>query len=85
MTSATTSATPPRRRGDRLDPMPRPSPRAVERHTPGPSRAEAKERTRQTLLDEALDLPEAERPALFAGHSLRAGLASSAEVDERRE
>ena len=29
------------------------------------------------------DLPEAERPALFAGHSLRAGLASSAEVDER--
>ena len=29
------------------------------------------------------DLPEAERPALFSGHSLRAGLASSAEVDER--
>ncbi|MDQ7774948.1 MAG: tyrosine-type recombinase/integrase [Paracoccus aminovorans] len=29
------------------------------------------------------DLSEAERPALFAGHSLRAGLASSAEVDER--
>ncbi len=29
------------------------------------------------------DLPEAERAALFAGHSLRAGLASSAEVDER--
>jgi integrase len=28
------------------------------------------------------DLPEAERKALFAGHSLRAGLASSAEVDE---
>lgn len=29
------------------------------------------------------DLPEHERAALFAGHSLRAGLASSAEVDER--
>lgn len=29
------------------------------------------------------DLPEADRPALFAGHSLRAGLASSAEIDER--
>lgn len=29
------------------------------------------------------DLPEGERAALFAGHSLRAGLASSAEVDER--
>ena len=29
------------------------------------------------------DLPEAERVALFSGHSLRAGLASSAEVDER--
>ncbi|SMO97576.1 tyrosine-type recombinase/integrase [Paracoccus laeviglucosivorans] len=29
------------------------------------------------------DLPEPDRPALFAGHSLRAGLASSAEVDER--
>jgi integrase len=28
------------------------------------------------------DLPEAQRKALFAGHSLRAGLASSAEVDE---
>jgi integrase len=28
------------------------------------------------------DLPEASRKALFAGHSLRAGLASSAEVDE---
>ncbi|GAB3130923.1 TetR family transcriptional regulator [Tsukamurella serpentis] len=42
--------------GDRLDDMPRPSPRAVERHTPGPSRAEAKERTRQALLDEALAL-----------------------------
>ena len=29
------------------------------------------------------DLPEGDRPALFSGHSLRAGLASSAEVDER--
>jgi integrase len=29
------------------------------------------------------DLAEAERGRLFAGHSLRAGLASSAEVDER--
>ena len=29
------------------------------------------------------DLPEAERRALFAGHSLRTGLATSAEIDER--
>ena len=29
------------------------------------------------------DLPEAERVRLFSGHSLRTGLASSAEVDER--
>ncbi|MGQ3293922.1 MAG: tyrosine-type recombinase/integrase, partial [Shinella sp.] len=29
------------------------------------------------------DLSEAERGQKFAGHSLRAGLASSAEVDER--
>lgn len=29
------------------------------------------------------DLPEAARAGLFAGHSLRAGLASSAQVDER--
>ncbi len=29
------------------------------------------------------DLPEKERLALYSGHSLRAGLASSAEVDER--
>jgi integrase len=29
------------------------------------------------------DLPEGERGTMFAGHSLRAGLASSAEVDER--
>ncbi|MEM1431229.1 MAG: tyrosine-type recombinase/integrase [Pseudomonadota bacterium] len=38
-----------------------------------------------TVLKSGLraDLPEAERVALFSGHSLRAGLASSAEVDER--
>lgn len=29
------------------------------------------------------ELPEAERRAFFAGHSLRAGLATSAEIDER--
>src|SRR5690606_3178746 len=29
------------------------------------------------------ELPEGERGMMFAGHSLRAGLASSAEVDER--
>lgn len=69
MTSDTTSARPIRkRRGDRLADMPRPTPRAVERHTPGPSRAEAKERTRQTLLDEALALA-GERS--FASLSLR--------------
>jgi integrase len=40
---------------------------------------------KQTVRDAGLrpDLPEAERLALFSGHSLRAGLASSAEVDER--
>jgi len=40
---------------------------------------------KQTVLAAGLraDLPEAERLALFSGHSLRAGLASSAEVDER--
>lgn len=48
--------------------MPRPSPRPVERHTPGPSRAESKERTRQALLDEALALA-GERS--FASLSLR--------------
>jgi len=38
-----------------------------------------------TVLESGIrsDLPEAERVALFSGHSLRAGLASSAEVDER--
>ena len=40
---------------------------------------------KKTVLDAGIrsDLPEAERVALFSGHSLRAGLASSAEVDER--
>jgi integrase len=40
---------------------------------------------KQTVLDSGIrsDLPEKERIALFSGHSLRAGLASSAEVDER--
>ncbi|MEM7730809.1 MAG: tyrosine-type recombinase/integrase, partial [Pseudomonadota bacterium] len=40
---------------------------------------------KQTVLAGGLraDLPEAERLALFSGHSLRAGLASSPEVDER--
>ncbi|SDI62149.1 tyrosine-type recombinase/integrase [Salipiger marinus] len=40
---------------------------------------------KQTVRDAGLrpELPEKERLALFSGHSLRAGLASSAEVDER--
>ncbi len=40
---------------------------------------------KRTVLDAGVrgDLPEAECLALFSGHSLRAGLASSAEVDER--
>ncbi|MBU2963581.1 tyrosine-type recombinase/integrase, partial [Citreicella sp. C3M06] len=40
---------------------------------------------KRTVLEAGLrpELPEAERLALFSGHSLRAGLASSAEVDER--
>ena len=40
---------------------------------------------KQTVLDAGIrsDLPEKERLALFSGHSLRAGLASSAQVDER--
>lgn len=40
---------------------------------------------KQTVLVAGLrsDLPEAERLALFCGHSLRTGLASSAQVDER--
>ena len=40
---------------------------------------------KRTVQDSGIrsDLPEKERLALFSGHSLRAGLASSAEVDER--
>ncbi|WP_375263948.1 tyrosine-type recombinase/integrase [Palleronia sp.] len=40
---------------------------------------------KQTVLGAGLrpDLPQAERLRLYSGHSLRAGLASSAEVDER--
>ena len=40
---------------------------------------------KQTVLKSAIrsELPEKERLGLFSGHSLRAGLASSAEVDER--
>ena len=40
---------------------------------------------KRTVLDAGIrsELPEKERVALFSGHSLRAGLASSAEVDER--
>ena len=40
---------------------------------------------KRTVLDAGIrgDLPKAECLALFSGHSLRAGLASSAEVDER--
>jgi integrase len=40
---------------------------------------------KQTVLDAGMrgELPEKERLALFSGHSLRAGLASSADVEER--
>ncbi len=40
---------------------------------------------KKTVADAGIrsDLPESERLALFSGHSLRAGLASGAEVDER--
>ncbi len=40
---------------------------------------------KQSVLEAGIraDLPETDRLALFSGHSLRAGLASSAEVDER--
>jgi integrase len=40
---------------------------------------------KRTVLEAGIrsELPEKERVALFSGHSLRAGLASSAEVDER--
>lgn len=40
---------------------------------------------KRTMLEAGLraDVPDAERMKLFSGHSLRAGLASYAEVDER--
>ncbi len=40
---------------------------------------------KRTMMEAGLrpDLPDAERVKLFSGHSLRAGLASYAEVDER--
>ncbi len=40
---------------------------------------------KRMVLDAGIrsELPEAERLAMFSGHSLRAGLASSADVDER--
>jgi integrase len=40
---------------------------------------------KRTVLDAGIrsDLPEKERLVLFSGHSLRAGLASSADIDER--
>lgn len=40
---------------------------------------------KQTVLQAGMraDLPEAQRVRLYSGHSLRAGLASSADVDER--
>ena len=40
---------------------------------------------KRTVLDTGIrsELPEKDRLALFSGHSLRAGLASSADVDER--
>lgn len=54
----------------------------------GPERLKDQEIARlikKTVLAAGIrgELPEAERIKLFSGHSLRAGLASSAEVDER--
>ncbi|MGV0879031.1 site-specific integrase [Martelella sp. FLE1502] len=54
----------------------------------GPERLKDQEVARlikKTVLAAGIrgELPEAERKKLFSGHSLRAGLASSAEVDER--
>lgn len=62
--------------------------RRITRGAPGPLRLNDREVARlvkRAALAAGLrgDLPEADRPALFAGHSLRAGLASSAEVEER--
>lgn len=41
--------------------------------------------SKRTVLDAGIrsEMPEKDRLALFSGHSLRAGLASAAEVDER--
>lgn len=62
--------------------------RRISGNEPGPMRLNDREVAR--LVKRAAqaaglrgDMPEKDRPALFAGHSLRAGLASSAEVDER--
>jgi integrase len=54
----------------------------------GPERLKDQEIARlvkKTVLSASIrgELPDAERVRLFSGHSLRAGLASSAEVDER--
>ncbi|MCO6188390.1 tyrosine-type recombinase/integrase, partial [Rhizobium sp. L1K21] len=54
----------------------------------GPERLKDQEIARlvkKTILAAGIrgELPEAERVKLFSGHSLRAGLATSAEVDER--
>lgn len=62
--------------------------RRILRGVPGPMRLNDREVARlvkRAALAAGLrpDLPEAARAALFAGHSLRAGLASSAEVEER--
>ncbi len=62
--------------------------RRVSGNEPGPLRLNDREVARlvkRAALEAGLreDLPEIARAALFAGHSLRAGLASSAEVDER--
>ena len=62
--------------------------RRIQAQEPGPMRLNDREVAR--LVKRAAraaglrdDLPEAARADRFAGHSLRAGLASSAEVDER--
>ncbi|MGY6633145.1 MAG: tyrosine-type recombinase/integrase [Alkalilacustris sp.] len=57
-------------------------------HTPLPRRITDRHVARlvkRTVLAAGLrpDLPEADRLALFSGHSLRAGLATAAEVEER--
>jgi integrase len=62
--------------------------RRITAGEPGPMRLNDREVARlvkRAALAAGLrgDLPESGRGALFAGHSLRAGLASSAEIDER--